>query len=352
MQRGMVLDIQQFKGIRKMTGNNRDPFVNCYYTPILSVVNYYKKSIFPVIINPFFYYERVSRISYPTGYLRVKIENINKLSLILNTMGIESYYSTPKPEEILSYIRENIESGSPILVNIDMFYQKGRDEYYRKKHDGKHVILIYGYNDLDQTINFLDDVNGYSEYTMKYEELMVYYKGLFDYCNISYNLGNTTCAFIKGDYNQFNKAESRINQIKEFSAAIIKNKRKIIVGLEELQYLIQIQHNIKNDESILSALSSTIQRKKSQKYQYLYLDKLGVFPPNYKIEMENYLNTIINNWTVVRNIIGKSVYQGIYLQNSKNTVIDFIDDIYEKERLFHTHLYSIIENGNTKLTID
>ncbi|MCM3443675.1 BtrH N-terminal domain-containing protein [Metabacillus halosaccharovorans] len=343
MQRKRILDIQQFEGIRKMTGNNRDPFVNCLYTPILSVVNYFKMSSFPIIANPFFYYEHISKIAYPTGYLRVRIEHLNDLDFVLKKMGIEITYYTPSPENLLNFIRENIEYGSPILVNIDMYYQKGRKEYYLKKHDGKHAILVYGYNDINKTINFLDDFNGYSEYVMSYEDIFVYYKGLFDYCNISDNKNATTRVFTKSSFNNFNQKENMLCQVKEFSLKMLNDKYRILNNLENLRNFQDIQHSIKNDEAIISALTSTVQRKTSQKYQYLILGKYGLYPENYKREMENSIDIIVNNWTLIRNIIAKSVYKDVYLLKTKESVIEYIEDIYEKEKLFYTLLFSIMD---------
>ena len=264
---------------------------------------------------------------------------------MLENIGMGLSQMTPKSEDLLDVIRYNIENDSPVLVNIDIFYQVGRDEYYHKKHDGNHVILIYGYSDFDRTIYFLDDVKGYDKYVMKYEDLSIYYNGLFDYCGVSDKTDATIRIFHKKDYlSLFDIEENQIIKIKDFSLSMINNKQKILNGQEELRTFIDIQRSVKNNQDIVSALNSTIQRKRSEYFQYIFLGKYGFYILNYEHQICNSLKIIVENWVKIRNIIAKNVYKNLtYTDQIQNSVISCIKEIDDNEKIVHYHLFKILD---------
>jgi len=325
-----------------MTGNSRDPFVNCFYTPLLSVADYYNLNIFQIIINPFFRYEYVPEIAYPTGYLSVKSESLIDLNIVLDSVGIEIIHINSKLDDLFDVIRECIDNNSPVLVHIDMYYQAGRRDNYYKKHDGSHYVFVYGYNDFDETVYVLDDVKGYDEYIISYKDLSIYYQGLFDFCNLSYETNATIHKFQKKESSIHNVDD--ISQIKNFALPMIQNKADILNGLEELNGFIELQHSVKNDLDVISVLNNNILHKQSEKYQYIFLDEYNFYTLDYKSIIQNSLDVIVENWIIIRSIITMNLFRGrVYSSQIQNSVISSIEEIYNNEKTLHSHLFEILE---------
>jgi|GEM_PF-4690364 len=344
MNKKSILNIHLFSGVSDITGNKHDPFVNCFYTPLLSILKYYKLSIAPVVTSICFLYEIVNRDVFPSGYLRVKNELLFDLKTTLTKARIDMIRETPKIEEILYFIKQCIDNNSPVYVYIDMYYQKGRDAYYQKNHNGEHGILVYGYDDFEGKVHFIDDVYGYDLYEMSYDELFIYYEGLLKYCRKSYSEENTVFVF-KNVSNDFNNNEIKIsNTITEFSKAMIDKKDYIINGYDELIVFENIQNVVENNESEFLALTSILHRKQSENYQYRFLASCGFYLLDYEPVMSSLLNKIVADWAKIRNIIARDIYKNTgYTKETQESVVKYLREILEAEKILDSYRFPLLE---------
>ncbi len=80
-------------------------------------------------------------------------------------IGISVYQFDP--DSIIPQIKEKIDGGDPVIVNVDRYYLSYLT--IQRAHVGYHTVLVTGYNDDRQTLQLLDGLTGTEVISLPYE---------------------------------------------------------------------------------------------------------------------------------------------------------------------------------------
>lgn len=110
---------------------------NCFYNSLFSVLRFYQKDTTKLLMN------EVGYLELNNEYLIYETEDVLEINTMLNDIGLKFIESTD--ENINNFIISFIDKRCPIIVNVDCFYLKIRQDTYKKTHC-VHSITIYGYD--------------------------------------------------------------------------------------------------------------------------------------------------------------------------------------------------------------
>lgn len=159
-----------------------DIYCNCYFMSLLNITRTFGKNENEIILNADLTYDLFEKNDSGYPGFRLKVETFDEMLELLKSMGIG--YTSDKIEvaDVIDNVKKYLKQGNLILLTIDLFYQKNKVYYYQAKH-GEHAVLVYGYSDEKQCLYIIDNINqGYQKYSISYEEVGDYMKGLCDYC--------------------------------------------------------------------------------------------------------------------------------------------------------------------------
>ena len=212
---------------------NEAYFINCYYSALFPMIQHYKKSIDPIILNNYFLYK-----------LKKK-NNINMLDLdfgtfrnhdeILSDMGI--LCEEKQPGDIVGTLKESIDNNRPVMLFIDCFYETIRLDSLGKHH-WCHILMIYGYDDARQS--FITVEHNYRDSFLYEEALFTYYdakrcyKGFLENIKKGPRTGYTEFYLRDGEENRESTPNDIIKYKLEFINRISEKKNEIYDGIKAL----------------------------------------------------------------------------------------------------------------------
>lgn len=128
---------------------NIDPFnefffIDCIYNSIFSILSYMEIQELPLLLNTYFQYE-ISRDNILGINIRSKnIETLENM-LAYSSVTMQKFNDYRNLNEITL---DSIKNSTPIVVNVDCYYEVIRKDTYLKEHFD-HNLLIYGLNQND-----------------------------------------------------------------------------------------------------------------------------------------------------------------------------------------------------------
>lgn len=308
-------------------------FKSCFYNSMFSVINYYNKSIIPFLINsvPIYIYDCIEEERFSLEYMDTfsREELLAKMDIVV--------FSKQNNTNIVEDIIDSINQNKPIIVNIDCFYMPIRTEYYLKSH-WEHSILIYGYDNIKQIFNIIEqkyvDSLTYNKIELKYNDLINAYKGFL----------NLSAKNLKRDsYREYglNQNDDLINNdsneyINIFRQNIYNNCEDINKGLQSLEnFLLDFEAIFmdemalrKNANNLISGLNIIINGKKVEKYK---LEKL--FSKEHALS--NLVLEIENNWNSIRYTLVKYMFSSLYNQQNFEKLKSKLITIKETENSYY-----------------
>jgi len=158
-----------FDGMKKMYPLYNYPYENCNYNLLLTLARYFNKSELPILNNAINIYRFDENKMETTGYFKLEVVNIKNESKLFKDLDIVINAKSPSADALQEEIIKSISNGFPIKIFIDLFYQQGRDFYYKKKH-GVHPVLVCGINSSNNDIFIIDDISEYKEYCLPFSQ--------------------------------------------------------------------------------------------------------------------------------------------------------------------------------------
>jgi|GEM_PF-5824192 len=246
---------------------------NCYFSALFAMLLHFQKSITPVLLSNLFFYKKNGKLLFE---MERKPLFTDAKSDIVAKMGItEADYE--KTDDIIDIIKNGIENDALPMVWIDCYYEPIRPDAYLQNHWG-HILLVYGYDDAMQTVEFLEhsytDSFTYKRATMSYDD--------FRSCHNGFKTNHT-----RGDFNGlilFQKSEIETDicaftqdVVRKFIRKMERNKDKAYQGIEDILSTAKEWESLTpaqffGDRKFIQKLNSTltgiIKHKRMERYDY------------------------------------------------------------------------------------
>ncbi|WP_270168448.1 hypothetical protein [Paenibacillus sp. SYP-B4298] len=341
MEKIVSLDtFQPFDGMIKMFPHHNFPYFNCDYNLLLTLANYFKKDELPILNNVMSIYRFDKQKINTRGYFKLEVLDLEDGDKILEEMGISIRRKAPALDTLQDEILNSISSGHPISIFIDLFYQRGRDFYYNKKH-GLHPVFVYGFNLTTEEIYTVDDIKEYRQYSLPFSEFKLSCMSsehvkmpdyFWEYALVS-----------PSDQDILNHKELAQTNINKFVENMFRYQNEITESLNNILLLAEHFELLITNETIIETLSSTIYRKCSEKYRLTILYQYNIDHIHAKHTMDSLLDQIINDWKTVRIYSNKAIMSNMFTGEIIDKCIRLITKIYRNEVDFHHQFYSMLQ---------
>ncbi len=300
-------------------------FNSCFYSSLFPIIQYYRKSVIPFMINGlgvYMFYNNSSRCS-----IYIKFYQENNLQDIFEEVGL-GYEKIDICNELYDTIINHIKDEKPVIVAVDCYYESIRPDVYQKTHM-PHYLLIYGYDYEKQEYliieqDQMDDIR-YQKKNISRVELEIAYAHFIEKF-FNANWGTYWSFFAKNDLYEFD-----VNKyFKRYLYNLKKNKSKIDNGMNELIAFYKRFVNILADEQmfflyvedIIEGMNDIIKYMNAKKIQYSCL-----FSKN-DICMKLF-EELYNSWILQRVIIVKCFYMNCLKPSKKNKLIENFKSIVD-----------------------
>lgn len=155
-------------------------YKGCFYSALFPIIKKWNRNILQVVANELMTYEFNEKGNIMS--LTVNYQTIQELEQCLQNIGIHMN-TTVKCTDVVKELKESIKKKKPVIICIDCYYSSIRKDMYQKEH-WPHNILVYGFNDEEQSFNIIEHRNkeskGYQKMTIQYEDLKNAYEGYFE----------------------------------------------------------------------------------------------------------------------------------------------------------------------------
>lgn len=323
-------------------------FKNCYYSSLFPVLLHFKKSITPVILNDVFVYsfdQEKHNVDPLNSGFELKNFEISTLKDIYKELGFKD--GAKMSADLVGSLKSSIDAGCPVMLFIDCFYEKLRQDTYNKNHCG-HIILIYGYDDDAQSFNILehDYMNGftYDRFNMSYEEADICYKGFLENIRgngdfsgyIEWGLTEEMCSC---QYSQ----EDEKRYISRFVDNMLSKKAEIYEGLEKLKNFADFlrgmsDSNMQNNEFIQVMLEKIYSAKNAKQVERFRT--LKIFQPS--CQLSETAEQLIQLWGYIYGSIAKTSARGTTQCNIYDAAMErmklLVETEYRQNELLFDHL--------------
>ncbi|MGG4144246.1 hypothetical protein ABEW34_14065 [Paenibacillus algorifonticola] len=331
---------QPFDGMIKMFPHHNFPYFNCDYNLLLTLANYFKKDELPILNNVISIYRFDKQKIKTRGYFKLEVLDLEDGDKILEEMGISIRRKSPALDTLQDEIINSISSGNPISIFIDLFYQRGRDFYYNKKH-GLHPVFVYGFNLTNEEIYTVDDITEYRQYSLSFSEFKLSCMSsehvkmpnyFWEYALVS-----------PADHDILNNKKLAQKNINKFVENMCRYQNEITESLNNILLLAENFELIITNETIIETLSSTIYRKCSEKYRLNTLYKYNLDHIHTKHTIDSLLDQIINDWKTVRIYSNKAIMSKKFTGEIIDKCIGLLTKIYTNEVHFNNQFYLMLK---------
>lgn len=298
---------------------------SCYYNQMVAAYSYF--GVDPKIIAS--NYLPLYEFNDETKVLSIKHMDLFSEQDLIFLTGVKREY-VDEVEDLTQFVIQNINANKPVIIPVDCYYLKYRNDMYKKYH-ATHFILIYGY-----------DTNRNKFYINEHEFLN----------SIDYEKKEVSCLMIKKAFENFctrlkkgesdnvvvlSKAGSAVLDFKSFfKKAIDKRKKQLEISLSNF---------IKCVDFILSCLNDF---EKYKNYETQILEFLGAIRHPKTVQKNIYeficenqeinqkLDRIVENYVFTYGMVAKMRYLKKYNQNSIEKLILRFNELKRLEsRLFN-----------------
>lgn len=297
-------------------------YKNCFYNCLFSVITYYGKLPSNVLTSEYLRYDTDStkeNLNITVRYVNEKLilDKLREIGLVL--------YEENHTEDIIEAVKTAIQSGDPVILRVDPFYEPMRKDAYNKLHL-PHAWVVYGFDENTQTFRILEhmhkDDTRYRPLTIKYEDAAACHEGYIKNGFMSH----------EPDLYRFRAAKEAISgeglPSDEYCKLLKKNKTVIEEGLLKLEKIaekpeiIQDSNRIELEQKILASMNDIVNSKGVELY------KLKCYFGEGKISRLG--ETILELWHSVRAVMYKNILTR--KENSLLILIQKIPVIVEAER--------------------
>lgn len=297
---------------------------SCYYNQMVAAYSYF--GVDPKIIAS--NYLPLYEFNDETKVLSIKHMDLFSEQDLIFLTGVKREY-VDEVEDFTQFIIQNINANKPVIIPVDCYYLKYREDMYKKRHC-THFVLVYGY-----------DTNKKKFYINEH-----YYANSYEYMErvVSFSVLNRSYC----NFNKILKKEHEITVVlSKAGSAVLNFKDSLEKNLRERknQFEISLSNFIKCVDFILNCLKDF---EKYKNYETQILEFLGdirhpkITQKNiYEFIYENQeinqtIDRIVENYVFTYGMVAKMRYLKKYNQNSIEKLILRFNELKRLEsRLFN-----------------
>jgi len=311
--------------IKNINPFNEFFFIDCIYNSVLSILSYMEIQELPLLRNTSFQYEKSG--DNILG-LNIRSKNIEKLESILaySSVTMQKFYDYHSLTEITL---ESIKNSTPIVVNVDCYYEAIRKDTYLKEHFD-HNLLIYGLNQSDFFVFEQSNkrILNFKRQSILIENLLLAAQG---YSENYLSKSEFTCSFfrlMKDDvmeaptYNEFNALKGYLYDLSYCSSNEI-----LYQSMKNLKHLLLNDDiNSLNVNSAVDTINKSINNKAIQKKIFSKINNKLLPYIEQTTSGWNYLILLLTKFTLYPRNNGFSL---------KDELIGVIDNVIEYEKILN-----------------
>lgn len=331
---------QPFDGMIKMFPHHNFPYFNCDYNLMLTLANFFKKDELPILNNVVTIYRFDKQKMQTRGYFKLQVLDLEEGDRILEEMGISIHKKSPEIDLLQDEIISSIVNGNPISIFIDLFYQRGREFYFNKKH-GLHPVFVYGFNLTNKEIYTVDDITEYRQYSLPFSEFISSCMSSEHQKMPNYFWEYTLKSPV--DHDSLNNEKLAQAHINKFIENMCGYENEITEGLNHILLFAENFEFVITNETFIETLSSTIYRKCSEKYRLNTLYRYNIDSIDAKSVLDSLLDQIINDWKSVRIYSNKAIMSKKFTGEIIDKCKGILNKIYINEVQFYTQFYLMIK---------
>lgn len=328
---------------KKLTGImpfNEVFYRDCFYSSLFSVLKYFNCDILGFFLNDLIMYK-----ASPGKWLRADIEYIPIQSVkeLLEDLNVDCV-DCMECKNIIDAIQESLNDSMPIIVKVDCFYEPIRKDLYWIEHLD-HNLLVYGYNNSEETFNILEHNNRnslrYKYETISYssmQEASDGYRKHFGYLMEPMYMKFYKSSQITGKkiYRQEYYLSRYITRYLEKRVEIMESMDYLLNLKDRLVMTLQNQNLLEQyADELLDFVTVIITAKKIEQYRIA-----NIFRDE---KLQNIMKSIVNDWTFVRLSIFNYKYSGENIYEKLSSAVTILDRLYLQEKKFASMLF---ETGN------
>lgn len=301
-------------------------YLDCFYHGLAQIANIYG-FLDRLFENDYFEYHFTIYEGMPT--LNLIAKRFTNWENVFKQNGIDLQFKLAT-DNVLYEIKEELRTGSLILLPIDCYYEDIRKDCYQKKHM-PHNLVMYGYD--DNLNEFLILEHNY-ENDLKYKKRKISCESaIASHLACSSLLKNNQCNRII-----FKQKEKVYRSQYELTKSFSKGINTFFDSLDNLESFYQCFVNLANSDwykenaaEFVSFYKKMFERiYNAKKYQcYFYQNAL-------KTSLNNKLNRFTtvescNRWGIIVAIFAKFAYKNDFSTNLTDRVIKYLQLIVEDE---------------------
>jgi acyl transferase domain-containing protein len=358
--------------------DNVEPFnevfyKQCFYNSLFPVIFHFDRNVYPFLANDIVTYGS----DRDRNWVNSDISYLSAINLrqVLNFMGISVHtkrhgtsgeidFAATGPEKklidcfmndiglfideendignLVADIKRSISSHKPVIIWVDCFHESIRPDCYHKIH-WPHTLLIYGYDDQEQCFDIIEHNHRenltYQKRDIHYQDVLNSHRGFIEYYLSGedfptyYELELTDGADFSGDKDR---------HFSTYRANMLEKRESIYCGLKCLKEVIhEIKETLNNKitfknyhEDVLYRINSIIAAKQVERYK-----NAGLLTG--QLEIQNMVETTIELWTSIRNMIVKYAYLSTYDVNQFQSISSRLDQIYALECQYADSVFNL-----------
>ena len=279
-------------------------FNSCYYSVLFPIVQYFKKSVIPFMVNGmgnYMFYDTDARCSVYFKYFQE-----DNLEIVFSDIGL-GCKKMNICDDLHHAILSDLKDGMPVIVAVDCYYETIRPDVYLTLHL-PHYLLVYGFDDnakeyeiIEQ--NDIDDIR-YQKKRISMDELEKAHNHFVE--RFYDEKMGTYWAF----YNLNEHIEYDSNKYcQKYLSNIRNNERRMLDGIQEFnrfearfaKILEDDDMFFKYSEDVVEGINDVIKFMNAKKIQYS-----SIF--SNEEECSILFDEIYSMWLLQRTIIAKCHY--------------------------------------------
>ncbi len=307
-------------------------FINCFYSALFSVVQYYGQSIMDYLLNniaTYLYKPDKELLKFDVDFLTVGdlTDTLKKHEITIENKKPDSH--------VLQEILKDIDNQNIVILGVDCYYITIRKDTFNKNH-WPHSILLYGYSMEKKAFLAIEQLRintlTYKKTEIPFEDIRVAYEAYVENYNNS-ELYAPSYISASGKRRTFALGEEELKSYRSrYEEALLQNQTELQARIQSLSLCCKNLENIVNNQDLLSesttnllfVINNIINGKLVERYKLMKL---------YGEEDEKVpiLDKIIHGWKVIRAYIERYQITGVLFEKQLKEAVMGIHMIEENE---------------------
>lgn len=326
-----------------ITGKQLEPIIpfngvfykGCFFNSLFSMLSFFGTDELPLLFNDMIVYGH----NEDSGLIRAEYVGFRETHAVLLEQGIRMNVSEVV-EDVVVAIQQSIQAGRPVIVSVDSYYIPGRKDTYQKMH-WPHSLLVFGFDNPNRMFDIVEhrdrDSLTYDKRSITFDDLAKAFEGYIESRKRAKSGELTTWPDIEAPlYAEFEEealaaagtasqlaavAADFEQRMSDFKHRMLQSVETLNPFIEKIRRWIDDETAVKNGaEALLYEITGIINAKQVEKYRLMRMS--GRYP-----QLLHHLQAVTVDWNIIRTIIGKLVFSGIYKREDLARLIPHLERI-------------------------